>query len=160
MLHRRHFCSGKKGGLGIGKTKRGKGTKIMAIADASGLPVALWTGGANTHEVKLVEPTLKARHISHKPIRLIGDMAYDSDPLDKQMRKQKIRMIAPNRNNRKKPATQDRRELRRYRRRWKIERLFAWIFNFRRCTTRYEVYPDNFLGFVQLAACIILLRHF
>jgi len=34
--------------------------------------------------------------------------------------------------------------LRRYRRRWKIERLFAWLQNFRRLVVRYERYAENF----------------
>jgi transposase len=50
--------------------------------------------------------------------------------------------------------------LRRYRKRWKIERFFAWLFSFRRCTVRYEYYAANFRGFVQLATIKILLRHF
>lgn len=47
----------------------------------------------------------------------------------------------------------------RYVRRWKVERLFAWLFNFRRLVVRYEYHAENFLGFVHLAAAIILLRH-
>lgn len=59
----------------------------MAIADASGLPVAVWAGAANTHEVKLVEATIDSKHVKGRPEILIGDMAYDSDPLDKRLRK-------------------------------------------------------------------------
>ena len=51
------------------------------------------------------------------------------------------------------------RQLRRYRRRWKVERLFAWMHNFRRLVTRWEYHIENFLGFVQLACLHILLRH-
>lgn len=142
----------------MGKTKRGKGTKIMAIADASGIPIAISTNAANTHETKLVEQTINACHIKEKPKRIIGDMAYDSDPLDKQLKKRKIELIAPHRANRKKEQTQDGRKLRRYCRRWKIERLFAWIQNFRKCVTRYEYKPQNYLGFIQLACAIILTR--
>ena len=47
----------------------------------------------------------------------------------------------------------------RCRRRWKIERLFAWLFNFRRLVVRYEYHAENFQGFVHLAAAVILLRH-
>jgi hypothetical protein len=61
------------------------------------------------------------------PERLTGDKAYDSDRLDAELRGQGIEMIAPHRRNRKKPATQDGRPLRRYKRRWKIERLLAWL---------------------------------
>ena len=67
-------------------------------------------------------------------------------------------MISPNKSNRKVP-TQDGRALQRYVRRWKIERLFAWLFNFRRLVVRYEYHAENFQGFVHLAAAIILLRY-
>jgi len=69
-----------------------------------------------------------------------------------------IELIAPH-NSTRRSKTQDGRPLRRRRRRWKIERLFAWLHNFRRVVTRWERYPDNFLGMIQLASAIILLRH-
>jgi len=82
---------------------------------------------------------------------LIGDRAYDSDPLDEELRKDGIEMIAPHRSNRSKPPTQDRRRLSRYMRRWLVERFFAWIQWQRRIL---------FLGFVQLACLVILFRRF
>src|SRR5271169_4791988 len=69
-----------------------------------------------------------------------------------------IELIAPNRQRRS--QTQDGRKLRRYRRQWKVERLFAWMHHFRRLVTRWEYHIENFLGFVQLACLHILLRHF
>lgn len=69
-------------------------------------------------------------------------------------------MIAPHRRNRKKPKTQDGRTLRRYRRRYKVERFFAWLQNYRRVLIRYERHVENFLGFVQLACVLMLLKHF
>ena len=144
----------------MGKTKRGKGTKIMAVADASGLPVAAHVESASPHEVKLVEATLRSSFLLRLPKRLIGDKAYDSDPLDEWLARLGIEMIAPHKGGRKKPNTQDGRPLRRYRRRWKVERLFAWLYNFRRIVVRYEYHLQNFLGMVQLACIIILLRHF
>ena len=101
----------------MGKTKRGKGTKLMAVADGAGFPVAVSVGSASPHEVRLVEDTLDQRFIEEKPERLIGDRAYDSDPLDEILAEQGIRLIAPHKRNRKKPKTQDGRALRRYRRR-------------------------------------------
>jgi len=68
-----------------------------------------------------------------------------------------IEMIAPNRANRR-TKSQDGRPLRRYRRRWKIERLMAWLHNFRRIVSRWEVKVENYLGFVQLGCIRILLR--
>lgn len=109
--------------------------------------------------MKLVEATLKDRVVDAMPERLIGDKAYDSDGLDGQMAEEYgIEVIAPNRINRR-IATQDGRPLRRYIRRWKIERLFAWLYNFRRLVVRYEYHADNYQGFLHLAAALILMRY-
>lgn len=130
----------------------------MAVADRSGLPVAVCIESASWSEVRLVEDTLEGGFTQGSPERLIGDKAYDSDALDKNLlAKFGIEMIAPNRRNRGK--TQDLRPLRSYRRRWKVERLFAWLYNFRRIAVRYEYHAENFLAMVQLAFAIILLRH-
>ena len=159
MLCGRNVCSGQKRGRLVGKTKRGKGTKIMGIADGHGLPLAVRTESASPAEVKLVEKTLEERVVADVPERLIGDKAYDSDRLDEQlMQNYGTEMIAPNKENRRTP-TQDGRPLRRFVRRWKIERMFAWLFNFRRLVVRYEYHAENFQGFVHLAAAIILLRY-
>ena len=159
MFCGRDICSGQKRGRQVGKTKRGKGTKIMGLADGHGLPLALRTESASPAEVKLVTATLEARVVADVPERLIGDKAYDSDRLDEQlMQEYGTEMIAPNKVNRRVP-TQDGRPLRRYVRRYKIERLFSWLFNFRRLVVRYEYQAENFQGLVHLAAAVILLRH-
>lgn len=111
--------------------------------------------------MRLVAATLARRFIAPAPERLIGDKAYDSDGLDRQLESQLgMEMIAPHRSNRTKPKTQDGRPLRRYKRRWKIERLFAWLYNFRRLVVRYEYHAANFLGMVHLGCAVILLRQF
>jgi len=131
----------------------------MAVADASGVPLAVHVASASPHAVTLVEATLDRCFINELPERLIGDKAYDSDKLDIKLEEAwGIEMIAPNR--RKRSKTQDGRPLRRYRRRWKIERLFAWLQNFRRLVVRYEFHAENFLAMVQLACILILLRGF
>ncbi len=142
----------------MGKTKRGKGTKLMAMADGAGLPLAVHTSAASPHEVTLVHTTLAQGFTTEQPKRLIGDKAYDSDPLDAELKAEGIEMIAPHKRNRKKPATQDSRVLRRYRHRWKIERLNAWLQNFRRIATRFDFHAENYLGFVHLGCIRILLR--
>ena len=96
--------------------------------------------------------------VDARPEHLIGDKAYDSDPLDARLAEQGIELIAPHRANRQKPKTQDGRPLRRYKRRWTVERLFAWLQNFRRILVRHEYHAENYLGFVQLGCAIILLR--
>ena len=121
--------------------------------------MSMHVASASPHEVTLVQETIEACFAPGKPERLIGDQAYDSDPLDAELREAGIEMIAPHRKNRKKPKTQDGRKLRRYKRRWKVERLFAWLVNFRRLVVRYERRAENYLGFVRLACVVILMRY-
>ena len=132
----------------------------MAIADRHGLPIACSIASASPHETKLVETTVEQRFTRAKPRRMIGDRAYDCDPLDQRLRKNyRIQLIAPHKYNRRRKNTQDGRELRRYYRRWKIERLFAWLHNFRRLVNRWEYHEANFLAMLQLGCLVILLRH-
>ncbi len=93
---------------------------------------------------------------------MIGDKAYDSDGLDQQLKEERsIEMIAPHRmNRRRREPTQDGRPLRRYQRRWKVERLFAWLYNFRRIVVRWDYDPEHYQGFIQLGCILILLRQF
>jgi transposase len=66
------FVAAKKGGARVGKTKRGKGTKLMAFSDGSSVPLALYAESASPHEVSLVEATLASAFLKEKPERLIG----------------------------------------------------------------------------------------
>jgi transposase len=160
VLYRRDLCDREKGGAGVGKTKRGKGTKLMAVADGTGVPIAVHTASASPHEVTLAQCTVEQRFTEDLPERLIGDRAYDSDPLDAKLAERGIELISPHREKRSRPATQDGRALRRYCRRWKVERLFAWLQNYRRLVVRYEYHVENFLGFVHLGCMLILLRRY
>lgn len=133
----------------------------MGVCDGASLPVAISTGSASPHEVRLVEETLDQSFLPEAPEKLVGDKAYDSDPLDERLKLERnIELIAPHKANRKKPKTQDGRKLRRYVKRWRIERLFAWLQNYRRIQTRWEYHLANFQGFVHLGCILILLRHF
>lgn len=144
----------------MGKTKRGKGTKVMAITDAGGVVLSISVQSASPHEVTLVESTLADCFVDDLPERLIGDRAYDSDPLDEQLAGLGVEMIAPHKSNRTKNKTQDERKLRRYKRRWKIERFFAWLFNYRRCIVRYEYKEKNFKAIILLACMMIFLKSY
>jgi transposase len=130
----------------------------MAFSDGSSIPLSLHAESASPHEITLVEETLSSRFLKEKPERLVGDKAYDSDPLYERVLDEGIELIAPHKKNRKKRKTQDGRKLRRYKRRWKVERLFAWLQNFRRLVVRYEYKAENFLGMAQLGCIVILLR--
>ena len=159
MRHRRDLCIRKKKGLCVGKTKRGKGTKIMAITDRNGIPIAARIERASPSEVTLVHETLESRWTRGQPKRLLGDKAYDSDQLDRELESKGIEMISPNKVNRV-TRTQDGRPLRRYKRRWKVERAFAWLNHFRRTVVRWDMYSFNFRGFVEIGCMCIMMRSF
>src|SRR5437660_859677 len=110
-FHRRLLHGGKKRGLAVGPTKRGKGTKIIALADDHSLPLAVSIESASPHESQLVEGVLGHSFLATLPARLIGDKAYDSDRLDRELAERYgIEMIAPHRGERRRP-TQDGRPL-------------------------------------------------
>lgn len=92
--------------------------KLIDVADSPGLPLAVSVESASPHEVTLVERALESRFVEEKPKPLTGGRDYDSDPLDAELGRQGIEMIAPHlRRRRKKPNTQDGRKLRRHKRR-------------------------------------------
>ena len=153
------FAKARGGGDGIGCTKVGKGVKIMVLVDARGLPVAVDTASASPHESQLVQRLFDFMLTSETPQRVIGDKAYDSDGLDEELAHQAIELIAPHRRNRKpENVTQDGRSLRRYGRRWTVERSIAWFQNFRRLCIRWEKSTKLFSGFLHLSCTILLLR--
>jgi transposase len=155
-FHRRDLRAGKKRGLGVGKTKRGKGTKMVVVADSQGLPVGVHVCSASPHEATLAEAALQETHGT--PERLIGDKAYDSDPLRERLAEMGIELIAPHRAGRKKPPTQDGRSLRRYKRRWKIERLFSWLGNYRRLVVRWDHNVNIYRAFILIAFIMLLVK--
>ena len=163
----REFRSGEKRGCGVGKTKRGKGTKWMVVVDGQGVPLGDHLHSASPAEVRLAETTLATvrvgrRHCAGRPrqklVRVIVDKAYDSDPLRKRLRRLGIELICPHKKNRVRPATQDGRALRRYRHRWIVERTIGWLGNFRRLVVRYDRSLTIYRGFFHIACLMIVLR--
>ena len=121
----------------------------------------MYIDSASPAECRLVEKTVEKSLIDLNGILLIADKAYDSDPLDQTMMESyNISIVSPHKSNRVKPPTQDGRQLRRYIRRWKIERVFAWLHNYRRLVTRWDYKSENFLQFIQLAMMKLTLNRF
>ncbi len=115
----------------------------------------------------LLEPTLDNIDVrpatgadpEPRPERLVCDKGYDSDPLRDRLRDERgIELVCPHRKGRTKPATQDGRKLRRYKRRWKVERTFAWLGNFRRLVVRYDRDLTMYQAFFHVACLLITLR--
>ena len=136
---------GEKGGSAVGKTKRGKGTKWMVLVDGQGLPLGVRLESASPSEVTLAEATLAEVRVPRpkgrprqKPERVIADRGYDSDPLRERLKKRGMELIVPYRKNSKERRYEDGRKLRRYQRRWIVERTNAWLGQFRRLLVRHE----------------------
>jgi transposase len=136
----------------MGRSRGGLTTKIHALVDADGLPVALKLTGGQAHDGRSAADmfdTVQAGHI------LLADRAYDSDALRKSLIKRgawgNIRLM-PNRTNR--PAF----SASLYRQRNAVERFFNKLKHFRAVATRYDKRDDNFLASVKLALLRIWLR--
>lgn len=132
----------------------------MALADGNGLPLAISIESGSRHDVTLVDQTLDEAFVLELSPRLIADKAFDSAKLEASLRDERnIELIAPVRRTSRK-RKQDGRKLRRYKRRWKVERLFAWLKRFRSIGTRFARKSENFLGFLHLACILLITRRF
>jgi transposase len=138
----------------------------MVVVDGQGVPLGNLLDAASPAEVTLVEATLETIAVPRpgrgrprkRPERLISDKACDSEALRKRLAKRGIDLICPHRKNRTKPPLQDRRKLRRSKRRWKVERTFAWLGNFRRLVGRWERHIKMYRAFFHVACLLITLR--
>lgn len=138
----------------------------MGVVDGPGVPLGNLLDAASPAEVTLVEATLETIAVPRqgrgrprqRPVRLIYDKACDSDPLRQRLAKRGIDLICPHRKNRTKPPLQDGRKLRRYKRRWKVERTFAWLGNFRRLVVRWEHHITMYSAFFHVACLLITLK--
>ena len=139
----------------------------MVLVDGAGVPLGVHLSPANLAEVQLAEATLAAVAVprrgpgrpKQKPQRIIADRGYDSRGLWERLHRRGIQLIAPHLSSRT-VRFQDGRCLRRYRRRWIIERTNAWLHAFRRLVTRYDYQLDRYRAFVYIACMLITLRQF
>jgi transposase len=150
--------TGEKGGFSVGKTKKGKGTKLLVLIDGQGLPLGCYVDSAQQADVEQIEPLLNDRILDKQSPRLIYDRAADSDALRDRLAEAGIELICPHRKNRKRPPKQDGRKLRRYRHRWHVEQTICWLGNCRRLLVRHEHFDHLYYGFAQLACIRLLLK--
>lgn len=114
---------------------------------------------ATPNEATLLEKTLNAVVLPRKKLKkLIADKAYDSDPLRERLADKGIELICPYRCNNKQKRYYDGRKLRRYKRRWKIERTFSWFSNSRRLVVRWERDIVVYSAFFHIACLIMALK--
>jgi transposase len=140
----------------------------MVVVDGQGIPLGGTITSASPAEVKLAEETLETIKVPRqgrgrpksRPKHLIGDKAYDSDKLRARLGGRGIRLLVLYRRNHKVCSKQPPEVEERYQHRWKIERTFACLGNFRRLVVRYKRLITVYQGFFHLACTIIVLRQF
>ena len=135
--------------------------KIEPVVDATGIPVGIATDAAGVPDVALGPAALAAippEIAVPDGVPVIADRASDSDGLRRHLAEEGFTLIAPHRKNRTAEPTNDGRKMRRDKRRWKVERTFAWLHSYRRTVTRFERCIGRFDGFVSLACAFIALN--
>jgi len=138
----------------MGRSRGGLTTKIHALVDANGLPIALKLTPGQAHDGRSAADMLGA--IAQDQI-LLADRAYDSDTLRQDLRSRGAwGCIKPISNRKQSPSFSP--FLYRYRN--LVERFFGKIKHFRAIATRFEKHAENYLAAVKLAAIQIWLRFY
>jgi transposase len=136
----------------MGRSRGGLTTKIHALVDADGLPIALTLTEGQAHDGRSAANMLDG--LGPGQI-LLADRAYDNDALRETMTAQGAwANIRPLARRVKKPAFSP--FLYRYRN--LVERFFNKLKHFRAIATRYEKHASNYLALIKLAATRIWLR--
>jgi transposase len=137
----------------MGRSRGGLTTKIHALVDANGLPIALKLTAGQAHDGRSAADmyaTLGAGDV------LLADRAYDADALRIEMAARGVwANIPPMPNRKRRPIF----SAFLYRYRNLVERFYNKLKQFRAIATRYDKRDDNFLASIQLASIRIWLRH-
>ena len=133
----------------IGRSRGGRTTKIHAVCDALGRPIAIEVTPGQLGDVRAAIGLLGQLPPSRK---CAADTAYDSDALRQFMAERGTLPVIPNNPTRKHLHAFDRKA---YKRRNLIERAFCRLKDWRRVATRYDKLARNFHSAVAMAAIII-----
>jgi transposase len=133
----------------------------MVVADGHGLPIGLHVASAQPHESRLAEATLATVHVPQprgrprtRPKELVADKAYDSQTFRRDLRRRGIKPTIPPVARRSGKRPKRGRPIRTgpgYRQRWKVERCFGWMDNYRRLVVRYECAVEHYRAFCLIA---------
>ena len=137
----------------MGRSRGGLTTKIHALVDADGMPIALKLTAGQAHDGPSAQGMFDS--IGEGDI-LLADRAYDSDALRLEMAARGAwANIRPTERRKRRPTF----SAFLYRYRNLVERFFNRLKHFRAVATRYDKRDDNFLASVQLASIRIWMRH-
>jgi transposase len=135
--------------------------KLEVVTDATGLPLGLAVAGAEVSEQKLLVPALKDVPLEVSTgTPVIADKGHDADALWDEVEAVGLVAVIPHRRNRLRPSQNDGRRLRRYRRRWLIERTHAWLHSYRGLAVRWCYDSFLYVGLVYLSFIHLALRRF
>ena len=161
------FAPAKKGAQG-GQDQKGQGHEVAGSRSmARVLRSRAYLDLASPAEGKLLEKALdtvavrragKPGRLRKRPERLITDRAFESNPLRRRLKRRGMKPILPARKNHRRATDRDGRKLRQYKRRWIVERTFAWLGHFRRLVVRYERLITTYAGFFHMACALLTLR--
>lgn len=143
----------------------------MLVVDGNGLPIGFCLASANRHELKLAVPALETVRVPRRaggrprqrPKELVADKAYDSKSFRDWLRSRKVKPTIPSYERRERKRPKRGRPMKvasGYKERWKVERTFAWLGNFRRLLVRHERYLSTFRAFLLIAIILVLLVRF
>ena len=132
----------------IGRSRGGRTTKIHALTDDLGRPLAFLITPGNTHDLAGARELLAT---IRPPRRLLADKAYDANSLRIWLKERRIKAVIPPNPTRKHPHSYDPDA---YKGRNLIERMFCRLKDFRRIAIRYDKRADVFLSTILLAAAI------
>ena len=139
----------------------------MVLVDGQGTPLGLHVDSASPSEVRLLVQTLETVRVSRphrrgrprtRPQRLIADKGYDSNAVREMLEGRGIEPVIPARENNTVATHQDGRTLRRYRRRWIVERTISWLQNFRRLVMRWDRSSDIYTALAHLACALVVMK--
>lgn len=135
--------------------------KLEVVTDATGLPLGLAAAAASVSEQALLVPALTDVPVAVPAgTPVVADKGHDSDPLRDELEAEGFVPVIPHRKNRVRPSRNDGRRLRRYRRRWKVERTNAWLHCYRGLAVRWSYYPIMYVGLVYLSFIHLALQRF
>ena len=134
--------------------------KVGMAVERRGVPVGVLTDAANVGEADLggrvldrIPPEVELTD----GVPVVADRGFDSDGLRDELAEMGFRLLAPHRKNRKRLSRNDGRRMRRYKRRYVVERTFGWLHSYRRLLVRHEFYPFIYDGFLHLACALIAI---
>jgi transposase len=133
----------------IGRSRGGPTTKIHALTDSCGRPVAFTLSPGNHADISEAPALLDK---CPAPTRLLADKGYDANSLRNRLAATETEAVIPSTRSRKAPIPYDTEA---YRDRNLIERAFCRLKDWRRIATRYDKLAINFASAVALAALII-----